>query len=80
MTGSSRSPFRARFLFTSFPLLHSLCLSHTDPAVVIARLQQNLAAAAVLLQRVGHSGDSGTRLQRSFENLSIDVLRYKVFV
>jgi len=35
----------------------------TDPAIVIARLQQTLAAAAVLLQRVGCSGHSGTRLQ-----------------
>jgi len=68
------------FPFTSCPLLDSLCLCHTDPAIVIARLQQTLAAASVLLQRVGRSGDSGTRLQRSFENLSIDVLRLKVFV
>jgi len=56
----------------------SLGQTSTDPAVIIARLQHKLAAAATLLQRMGRSGDCGAKLQRSFENLSIDVLRHKV--
>jgi hypothetical protein len=79
LTGSRCSLFRACFLVPPFLRL-TLSVYHTDPAIVIARLQQTLAAAAVLLQRVGCSGHSGTRLQLWFENLSIDVLRLKVFV
>lgn len=77
--GFSLALFCARFYSLS-PVSRTHAGFHADPAVIIARLQHKLAAAATLLQRMGRSGDCGAKLQRSFENLSIDVLRHKVFV